>query len=83
MMMSLENLTSPIITTRKLFKNSFFFFLISLEHLISPGPNITMKSVHENKTVLIHLLKNLSCPYNHELKFSQKYPRFNEVIWKI
>ena len=24
---------------------------------------------------------NLNCPYYHELKFLQKCPRFNEVIW--
>ena len=81
MMMSLENLTSTIITTRQVVKKSVF--LISFEHLISPGPNITMRSVRKNKTILIHSLQNLSCPGNHELKFSQKYPRFNAVIWKI
>ena len=47
------------------------------------GPIITMRSVHENKAIHIHSLENLSCPCNHHLKFSQKYPRFNEVIWKF
>ena len=43
----------------------------------------TMRSVHENKTVLTHSLKNLSCPCNHELKFAQIFPRFYDVIWKF
>ena len=46
-------------------------------------PNITMRSVHENKTILIHSLENLRRPCNHDLKFSQKYSRFNKVIWKF
>ena len=46
------------------------------------GPIITMRRVHENKAVHIHSLENLSCACNHELTFSQKCPRFNEVIWK-
>ena len=47
-----------------------------------------MRKVHENKAIHKHSLENLSYPYNHELKFSQNYPRFNEVknfdlIWKF
>ena len=48
---------------------------------IWPAPIITRKSVYENKTISIHSLENLACPYYHELRFLQKYPRFNEVIW--
>ena len=50
---------------------------------IRTGPIITMRSVHEKKAIHIHSLENLSCPCNHELKFFQKYPRFNEAIWKF
>ena len=46
------------------------------------SPIITMRSVHESKAIDMHSRENLSCPCNHEMKFSQKYPRFNEVIWK-
>ena len=35
------------------------------------GPLITMRNVHENKAIHIHSLENLSCPSNHEQKFSQ------------
>ena len=46
-------------------------------------PIITMRSAHVKKTIFIHLLENLCCPCNHELKYLQRYPRFNEAIWKF
>ena len=35
------------------------------------GPIITIRNVHQNKAILIYSLENLTCPCNHELKFSQ------------
>ena len=76
----LKSWPPPIITSRKFWKSKTFLWY----HLkIWIGPNITMRSAHENKTIFIHSLENSRCPCNHDLKFSQKYPRFNEVTWKF
>ena len=48
---------------------------------IWPTPIITGWNFLKNKAVLILSLENLNCPYYHKVKFLQKYPRFNEVIW--
>ena len=37
----------------------------------------------KNKAFLMIPLENLNSPCNHDLKFLQKYPRFNEVTWKF
>ena len=38
-------------------------------------------NVLKNKAVLMISPENLNCLYNHEVKFLQKCPIFNEVIW--
>ena len=38
-------------------------------------------NVLKNKAVLMISPQNLNCLYNHEVKFLQKCPIFNEVIW--
>ena len=78
-MMSLENFASS--GYQENFAKIRLFWWYHLK--IRTGPLITMRSVQENKTSLIHSLENLNCPCNHKLKFFQKYPRFNEVIWKF
>ena len=41
-------------------------------------------SVHKNKTIPIHSLESLICPYYYDkLKFSQKWSSFVEVMWKF
>ena len=66
--------------SQKFCKNKAFWWY----HLKTwTGSIITMRSVHENKTILIDSLENLRCPCNRHLKFLQKYPRFNEVIRKF
>ena len=78
--LSLENLTSPNYHVLIVAKMRLFWWY----HLkIWTDAIITMFSVHENKIILIHSLKNLSYPCNCELKYLHKYPRFNEIIWKF
>ena len=38
-------------------------------------------NVLKNKAVLMISPENMNCLHNHELKFLQKSPIFNEVIW--
>ena len=45
------------------------------------APIIKSWNFYKNKAILLKWLENLNCPYYHELKCSQKYPRFNEVTW--
>ena len=42
-----------------------------------------VSQVHKNKAVLMVSLEKLNWRYYKEVKFSQKYPRFNEVTWKF
>ena len=39
----------------------------------------TAPTIFPKKAVLLIWFGNLNCSYYHQLKFSQKYPRFNEV----
>ena len=70
----------PIITSQKCCKNKGFL-MISLENLNWPYYNDERCTRKQNNSYTF--TENLSCPCNHELKFSQKYPRFNEFIWKF
>ena len=70
----------PIITSWNFCKNKQFCWS---DLKIRTAPIITNWNFHKNKAVLLMWFENLAWPYYHELKFSQKWSSFVDVIRKF
>ena len=71
----------PLLLRGKVFAKIWPFCWYDLK--IRPAPIITSWNFLKNKTVLMVSLEKLNLPYYKEVKFLQKYRRFNEITWKF